>query len=119
LYTKELKVQAAYRRYDIPGWIAFVLLCICVFSFFGCSDEQGAAYKKAEALLYTNTVSSRREAALLFESLGEYKDAAQRSKDCWYEYGMNRLRDQRDSLQERLVLLQEAKSVFAHINGFP
>jgi hypothetical protein len=31
---------------------------------------------------------------------------------------MNRLRDQRDSLQERLVLLQEAKSVFAHITGY-
>ncbi|GHU05970.1 hypothetical protein FACS1894158_10720 [Betaproteobacteria bacterium] len=111
-------MQAAHCRHDIPGWIACVLLCACAILFFGCSDEQGAAYKKAETLLHTNTISNGKEAALLFESLGEYKDAAQRSKECWFNYGLNRLRYQVDSLQERLVLLQEAKSVFAHINGY-
>lgn len=104
-----------------PGWIASVLLCVSVFLFSGCSDqsEQGVAYRKAESELDRRSdIVKYKDAAILFEKAGNFKDAAKRSKDCWREYGFFRLRPfEGNPLQERLASLQEAKSVFEHIHA--
>ena len=103
----------------LSGWILIILLCVA--SFAGCSDqsEQAVAYRKAEAEIDRRSeIVKYKDAAILFESAGEYQDAAQRSKDCWLKYGRFRLRPYEESpLQERLASLQEAKSVFAHIRA--
>lgn len=112
---------------QLSGWITVILLCICALSFSGCSGEQGAAYKKAETALYHHKY---KEAALLFESAGEYSDAAEKSRTCWREYAdaqryfaNSSLAEStswqmldKDHLYKMLVPLQEAKSVFEHID---
>ena len=103
---------------------ASLLLCLGVVSFAGCSGEQGTAYKKAESELNRRSDNAKyKNAAVLFESAGDFKDAATRSRACWVEYGAFLLRRGQDirqksfaELQKTLADLQEAKTVFTHIH---
>lgn len=84
-------LAATDKKEAILNRVACLVLCLCLLSLSGCFDNspQSIDYKKAEAAFnaadadYTNL----KKAAQIFESLGEYKDAAQRSRECWTRYG--------------------------------
>ncbi|MDR1489965.1 MAG: hypothetical protein LBS65_05700 [Desulfovibrio sp.] len=106
---------------NLQKWIVFIFISMLAVSFSGCLDqsEQAVAYRKAEAGLDNRSdIVKYKDAAILFESAGDYKDAAKRSKDCWMEYGRFRLRTYEGKpLQEQLEWLIEAKSVFERIDA--
>lgn len=79
--------RSIFCGYSLKKVFSGLILMIFVFTLAGC---KGSDYKKATGLFESEDFSSAQE---VFDTLGDYKDSKEKSKECLYQIAMQYYKD--------------------------
>ena len=86
----------------------------------GCgaqTDEKSSTYNDAIQLMGKDSVSDYKQAALMFDELGDYKDAKVKSEVCWGNYAKGRFEiEEQGTYSPTKDDLTETRDAFIHAN---